>query len=517
MKKKRSRTSDVIARAKHVPSSIGGPEYRREFRGRLIHLHKVATARIVYPSKNDHIMSVAARLVQSGRLAIDTEVPNSVLMVRGDRDKLSELDTYEDVKLTRGVLADDRGSEYGLLDELIIRFKPRTSQRNARRLLERLHCYPKHVDGSTYLVGVPAGSDDVLLAIAAEFAGLPEVVFAEPNYLSPAPVDAVAPDQEPLFANQWYCRNTGQQNGIAGADINVDGAWAITMGSPKIKIAILDSGVQTGHPDLQAAIAIESWDFDNADNDPTNLSDGHGTRCAGVISAAMNGRGIIGVAPLCKLVALRATGSKPTSAWAETIRYAGTHASILSASRALPETECLATAITDVVTTARGGRGLVCVFSAGNRAESVVNFPARLDEVIAVGATTHTDRRAAYSNYGQGIDLLAPGGDTTFGIETTDLSSTAVFDPPAGYAQAGPPGRFFGTSAATPIVAGIAGLMLSVNPHLSARDVKQILCRTAQKIDPENARYDATGYSKTHGFGRVDAGRAVAEAKKMSL
>jgi len=125
--------------------------------------------------------------------------------------------------------------------------------------------------------------------------------------------------------------------------------------------------------------------------------------------------------------------------------------------------------------------------------------------VIAVGASTSYDCRAAYSQFGPELDLIAPssGGGLTNAVVTTDRTGSA------GYASGDYFSDFGGTSSAAPLAAGIAGLVLSRNPGLTATQVREILERSADKVNPELAAYDASGHSDRYGYGRIDAQRAL--------
>jgi subtilisin family serine protease len=150
---------------------------------------------------------------------------------------------------------------------------------------------------------------------------------------------------------------------------------------------------------------------------------------------------------------------------------------------------------------------------------SSVSFPANIPETIGVGACTNQGKRSSYSQGGKEIDFVAPSSGGTLGIFTTDIP-----DPNRGFnlgnpIQGDPQGfytnSFGGTSSATPLAAGIGALLLSVNPNLKAEEVRQIMRVTADKINPDDARYDANGFSEGYGFGRVNAKRALEKVREM--
>ena len=146
------------------------------------------------------------------------------------------------------------------------------------------------------------------------------------------------------------------------------------------------------------------------------------------------------------------------------------------------------------------------------------SFPANLSETIGVGASTNKGTRAPYSNGGREIDFVAPSSGGTKEIFTTDvpdenrgfnLGRPGQGDPEGLYTN-----EFGGTSSATPLAAGIGALVLSVNPNLTAEQVREVLRKSCEKIDPNNARYNSNGFSETHGYGRVNARRALEIAKQ---
>ena len=169
----------------------------------------------------------------------------------------------------------------------------------------------------------------------------------------------------------------------------------------------------------------------------------------------------------------------------------------------------------------RNGKGIPIFCATGNdvatKSLPSVGYPANLAETIAVGASTNQDVRSYYSDYGLGIDFVAPSSGGTRRIETTDIQGKDGYNKKLGssgdYCEAEDNSGFGGTSSATPLAAGVAALMLSVKPSLTATEVRQILRETAVKIDPVNGQYDANGWSEQYGYGRIDAARALKALK----
>lgn len=340
--------------------------------------------------------------------------------------------------------------------------------------------------------------------------------------------EIVIPDDE-YFSHLWHLYNTGQTNGAAGADVNAANAWKITTGDPNIVIAIIDSGVDTYHPDLIKNI-VAGYDFVDDDNDPSpsliNIYDAHGTMCAGLAAAQGNNKiGISGVAWNCKIMPVKITDDDvfiTDSDIATAMRWAAQNgADILSNSwgSSYP-TPIVRSAIREITTQGgigRDGKGCVVCFSAGNSGEEggKMTYPAVYPEVIAVGATDHKDKVLSYSSFGQELDIVAPSGGSYSDyilyeipyLWTTDITGIDGYsiennDPTLNYDYSD---SMNGTSGACPIVAGTAALVLSVDPNLTNIQVRTILLESAHDLGK-------SGKDDYYGYGRVDANAAVVMA-----
>lgn len=291
-------------------------------------------------------------------------------------------------------------------------------------------------------------------------------------------------------------------------------AWKLTRGAPSVRVAVLDEGVDTSHPQLHAAVVGEQ-DFigDKGNSAMPDGNDAHGTACAGIVLA--RGTAAPGIAPACSLLAARIAMDDGNHHWifedfatADAIDWAWRHdASVISNSwgGGVPS-DAISRAFGRARTQGRAGKGSVVCIAAGNKAR-LIDFPGDLPGYVTVGASNQADERKTRtssdgeslwgSNFGPTLWLLAPG----VRIHTTDIAGAAGYD--AGDFTP----RFNGTSSATPHVAGAVALMLSVNPRLTANTVRAILATTAKRIGGQ------PGWTKELGYGRLDVAAAVAAAK----
>ena len=283
-----------------------------------------------------------------------------------------------------------------------------------------------------------------------------------------------------------------------------------------IKIAILDEGVQTNHPDLRAKIVTPYDAIDNDNNQEPNPWDGHGTACAGIAAASTNNnRGVAGVAQNCKILPVRiAQGRRNARGWITnaSIIARGIMIAVIRGADVLsnswgggPYNNTIRNAFKYAVTRGRGRKGCVVISASGNTNKRGIVFPARYPESMACGASDQTDNRKSPaspdgemwgSDYGPGLDFLAPG----VRIFTTDLTGSA------GYTSTGYTSRFNGTSSATPNAAGVAALILSVDRNLRQWEVRDILRLSAKNLGP-------SGWDEQTGWGRIDALKALQAAR----
>jgi len=318
------------------------------------------------------------------------------------------------------------------------------------------------------------------------------------------------------FGTLWGLNNSGRSPGVGNSDINAPEAWETTTGSRSVVVAVIDSGVDYTHPDLAANVwtnprevagdgidndangfvdDVRGWDFANADADPMD-DDGHGTHVSGTIGAVGNNAiGVTGVNWRVSIMGLKfldAEGNGYTSDAVAAVKYAtrmrrdfGANVVAINASWG---GETRSTALANAIAAA-GRAGILFVTAAGNESSNndrTPSYPANLsdDSVIAVAATNHSNRLAAFSNYGSTtVDLAAPG---------VGILSTV---PGGGYAS------FSGTSMATPYVTGTVALMAAANPRATAAEIRSALLSTVTPVAALSGKV-ATG-------GLLDAAAAV--------
>ncbi|MCW1916012.1 S8 family serine peptidase [Luteolibacter sp. GHJ8] len=405
--------------------------------------------------------------------------------------------------------------------ELVVRFKDGVTRKQIERILKPLRGTILSAIGdyapNAYLVEVPAEISSIDTANRLQL--MPEVRYAQPDLIWPK-VQRFVPN-DPMYPQQWHLNNPGGNDGLVGADIKAERAWEITRGSSDVIIAILDDGVATGHEDFASGKFTGGWDFISNDNDPrpARTVDNHGTSCAGLAAASgNNGLGVTGVAPDCRLMAVRmlGVGSTPTVEAAAIAHAKNNGAWVISNSWGPadgtgsndPCPQVVNDAIVDAADNGRGGKGCVILWAAGNGNESSdLDGYASHPKVICVAATLRNDTRSPYSDFGNGVDICAPGGSGSGDMVTVDRMGSAGYNPSSNYHVG-----FNGTSSATPVAAGVAALILSAQPTLTRQQVTTRLINSSDHIDTGNVTYDGNGHHNWYGYGRVNAFAALAAA-----
>jgi thermitase len=279
------------------------------------------------------------------------------------------------------------------------------------------------------------------------------------------PLEPAAPN-DPLFSRSWSLSKT-----------NAPAAWNVTTGAAETVVAILDTGIDLSHPDLQGSF-VQGYDVVNRDGDPSD-DHGHGTMVAGIVAArANNGLGGVGACSSCSLMAVKvigANGSGSAADIADGIRWAADHgASVINMSFVLSGPD---DGVAQAIAFAQE-RGVLVVAAAGNAGTADITFPAAHSGVLSVAGTDPSDARYDWSSFGGWVRLAAPGCSVTT-------------------AAGGGYGDFCGTSSATALVSGVAGLVRSFAPSLTANALEQTLSANALRVGDFVSA------------GRVDVGAAV--------
>lgn len=458
---------------------------------------RLDSARLVLPAHEHSIHRVAARLARSSGISLDHASGPGALLVRGDADKLAQIDQHRDTRAIRAVYVDG-GHELALTDEVLVEFTPGTSHERRAQICAELDSHPtpgaRDPDQSRWTIHVDDPSPDAPLRVATTLSDLPEVVNAEPNALQRARPAGSEFSEDTRESKQWHLDA-----------IDIRAAWDHHQGAPSVKVVLIDQGFDINHPDLRGQF-LPGWNFDDGNLDVSTRRSNHGTACAGLIAARRDGRGVVGVAPGIKIVPLRADQFHTTASWAKLFERAAQMGDLICFPFSLTWTWAVTEALDEALARGRNGAG-VAMFAATGNEGAAVSFPARHDKVIGVGAATDRDEPPRYSNFGAGLELLAPSSGGRRRIETTDLRRPLGSNRNGDYCEADTQTGFGGTSAATAIAAGVGALMLSVNPILRATELQRLLTTTARDIGQDK---DARGWSPRAGWGRIDAGAAVA-------
>jgi subtilisin family serine protease len=349
--------------------------------------------------------------------------------------------------------------------ELIVKFKSNVTSAEKQKVLnsEGLTEVSSIFKGEFTLVSVPKGTE--LVTVAKKLLKHTVIEFVEPNYEA----EKTFVPSDPGYKNQWYLQK-----------IQMPKAWDVTKGSADITVAVIDGGVQTSHPDLKGKIVSP---FNAVTGGNTFPGDVHGTHVAGIIAASTNKVGVTGIVPNVKIMPINAFQGSSANMFdiANAIIYAADKgANVINMSLGSYSYSYLV----DYATSYAKSKGAILIAAAGNSDTYLETYPAALSSVIAVSATNKIDRITGFSNYGNYIDLAAPGED----IYSTVSGSSYNF--------------LSGTSMAAPTVSGVAALILSKNPLLTPDQVGNILKKSSADLGGK-------GWDHFYGYGRVDALKAL--------
>jgi subtilisin family serine protease len=416
-------------------------------------------------------------------------------------------------------------------ENLFVKFDDDASASARRALLKKHKLEVKRqltYAANAFFIGAPEGTGLDVFALAEKVLANPIVELCHPELIRESRVRGA-------FAQQWHLRKTTIGGVSVDAHASVEAAWALSDGTGTT-IAIIDDGVDTGHEEFMVTGKIVApRDVTRGTDDPSpGNRNNHGTACAGV-ACASGTFGASGVAPRARLMPIRMMSALGSQNEADSFAWAADHgADVISCSwgpedgdpedpndplhnQVTPLPDSTRLAIDYAATQGRGGKGCVILFAAGNGNESVDNDGyASYKRVIAVAACNDSGKRSAYSDFGAATWCAFPSNDIlpakTPGIWTTDRSGKDGYNPGIGTlgdVAGNYTNDFGGTSSAAPGAAGVAALVLARNPNLRADEVRDILRRSCDRIDPAGGKYDATGRSALYGFGRLNARTAV--------
>lgn len=403
-----------------------------------------------------------------GRYRIESVVPN----------------TNKDTTVRTG---EDNGNvSHYAVDEVVVKFRSTLTPKQLLALRKELGLTVVRHRGPTYLFRSGKYKMDELKAYFAKW----NPVYVEPHYLyltndttagsykakaDDGNAQVIVPNDTLYGKYQWNLPEIATERG-----------WNVTRGRDDVIVAIVDTGVQSDHPDLKGRLVQGTNIIDPSK--PPDDDVGHGTHVAGIIAAEVNNNeGIAGMTWYTKIMpvkALDSSGAGTTYSVAEGIIWATDHgADVINMSLGnYAEAQFLHDAIKYAY-----DHGVVLVAASGNDNTDRPGYPAAYPEVFAVAATNSDESKAEYSNYGDYIDVAAPG---------TSIASTY---PGSRYAA------LSGTSMASPHVAALASLVRSANPNLGNADVMELLRRTAKDLG-------ARGKDNDFGYGQIDVNAAVEAA-----
>lgn len=384
--------------------------------------------------------------------------------------------------------------------DIIVGFAPE-SRSDIQRVLSELAgvavtVTEENFGGLAGVVKLHCNSQDgyEVLALANRIAEDPRVEWAEPDFLQTCVKDLTPND--PSYSLSWGLNNTGQSGGTVDMDMDADLAWDVTTGSEDVYVLVIDDGTQLTHPDLNILAGADFTGTGTGGN-PGNACDNHGTAVAGCVTAIINNTyGSCGVAPTCKVMAAKysvsnvpcdGSGTFSTTSFVNALTWGENQgARVSNCSSGFNPSSTITSKYNSTY-----ANGMVHFSSSGNDATGTIGYPAELSSVNAVGAINRTGNRASFSTYGTGLAFVAPGQT----IYTTDRTGSD------GYA-AGDFDYVDGTSFSSPFSAGVAALILSVDPGLTATEVEERMQAGCTDRGTE-------GYDIYYGWGIVNAYEGV--------
>lgn len=335
-----------------------------------------------------------------------------------------------------------------------------------------------------------------VLALTNTLAADPQIRFAESDMVMCGRSHGAPLPNDPEFNVQWDKHNTGQSSGLVDFDMDGPEAWTVTTGSNAVIVLVIDNGVQQNHPDLNLGPAMD-FTSDGGDGGPFNGCDDHGTAVAGCISAIINNNtGVAGIAPTCRVASARPVISNVPcdGMWTYQISWMGNAidwASTIGARVTNNSNGFDQSATVDTAYATTYAAGVVHFASNGNDGVNTIGYPASAAGVNGVASFDRNGNRAGSSQYGPGTDFSGPG----VAIRTTDRTGSN------GYAN-GDYATVNGTSFASPNAAGVAALIISLNPGFTPAQTEAALAASCTDLY-------AAGFDDDSGWGLVNAANAV--------
>lgn len=311
----------------------------------------------------------------------------------------------------------------------------------------------------------------------------PAIEFAEPEQ----PVRAAYSPNDPDVTVAERAYNLHRVQAMAG--------WDLELGDAEIIIAVVDTGISPDHAEFAARL-VPGYDFVNNDNGPDD-DHGHGTHVAGIIGAAIDNQlGIAGICPRCSLMPVKVLDEHNIGSWftaAQGLVYAVDHGARvinLSLGASAPSSTI------EAAINYAESKGVLVVAAAGNAGSHEPFYPAAYENVLSVAATDGTDALWQLSNFGETIDVTAPG-HLIYGVHPDMNNKFGGFTFKSG------------TSMASPHVAGLAGLLLSTNASYSPDELRRIIVNTADDLGTQ-------GWDSQYGYGRINVYSALTYGEQSS-
>jgi subtilisin family serine protease len=560
------------------PNLPGNDSIAAENRGRILQrggqellLEKMDDRFVVNAKSKDLVQTLADKIPAEINPAVRPPKLTEFVVAPNQRDQvLQQVRDAAEVNYASHVyqVQNSPGTRVYLSNQITLQFAPQVKEAEIAAIAREFGLTQvKPIAGvaNAFVFEVTTSATENPVKITNRLIARSQVLTAEPNVI--VQTQPFYRPKDSLYPKQWHLNHGGGQDLAAGSHVFAEPAWDITKGSRSIVVAIMDDAIDLNHPDFQGVGKIVApRDFKGRDFNPTPDQSGeeHGTACAGVAVAEENGVGTVGAAPGCALMPIRTTGYLDDETiealfdWAVTQGAAVISCSWGPSAVSYPLSLRQRAAITRAASHGRDGKGCVILFAAGNANRptngtineagwdrNALSGPTQWlggftvhPDVITVSACTSLNKKSAYSNWGAEVSICAPSNNAPPGVGlanigyvatpprvTANLRGLGIFTADRiarnGYDQSDYTPYFGGTSSACPLAAGVAALVLSANPDLTAQEVRQILQQTADKIvdpdpDPQfglrKGTYEASGRCDWFGYGKVNAAKAVQAA-----